>query len=120
MSTSTSDAATQALTLWRGMKDLTVSEQYSSTGGTELAPMSTTCDFKTAVDFCMSANSLIFCIQTKNKLQRGVDLAWISAFPGESEVLFPPLTYLQPTGRRQVVEVDGMRFTIVEVNPTIA
>ena len=39
---------------------------------------------------------------------------------GESEVLFPPLTYMQPTGRRQVVEVDGMRFTIVEVNPTIA
>jgi hypothetical protein len=35
-------------------------------------------------------------------------------------VLFPPLTYLQPTGRRQVIEVDGMVFTIVEVAPTIA
>ena len=33
----------------------------------------------------MSANSLLFCIQTKNKLQRGVDVEWVSAFPGESE-----------------------------------
>jgi len=50
----------------------------------------------------------------------GVDLKWISAFPEESEILFPPLTYLQPTGRRQIAEIDGMHFTIVEVQPTIA
>jgi hypothetical protein len=28
------------------------------------------------------------------------------------------LTYLQPTGRTQVVEINGMRFTIVEVAPS--
>ena len=59
-------------------------------------------------------NNDIFCINT------GVNLEWISAFPEESEILFPPLTYLQPTGRRQTVEIDGMHFTIVEVQPTIA
>ena len=114
------NSAIESMVLWRGMKDLSVSEEYSSQGGTELAPMSTTDDLATAVQFCMSKRSLIFCIQTKNKLQRGVDMWWISAFPGESEILFPPLTYLQPTGRRQIVEIDGMHFTIVEVSPTIA
>jgi hypothetical protein len=81
-------AATEDLTLWRGMKLLSLSDEYISQGGTELAPMSTTTDFATAVDYCMSANSLLFCIQTKNKLQRGVDIEWVSAFPGESEGKF--------------------------------
>ena len=115
--------------------------------GTELAPMSTTSSLRTAVDYSMSKRSLIFCIRTKNKLERGVNLEWISAFSRESETLFPPLTYLQPTGRTQVgcryfpvtycywwiplpltralwlwqeIEVGGMHFTIVEVTATIA
>jgi hypothetical protein len=29
-------------------------------------------------------------------------------------------TYLQPTGRRQVIELDSKRFTVVEVYPTSA
>ena len=48
--------------------------------------------------------------------ERGADVAWLSAFPGEKEVLFPPLTYLSPTGRTQKV---GDRFTIVEVTPRL-
>ena len=36
-------------------------------------------------------------------------LEWISAFSRESETLFPPLTYLQPTGRTQV----GCRYFTV-------
>jgi hypothetical protein len=35
-------------------------------------------------------------------------------------VLYPPLTYMQPTGRSQVVEVDGFHYTIVEVRVTSA
>jgi len=113
-------SATQSKVFWRGMKDLEVTEQFSTEGGTELAPMSTTSELGTAIFYSMSKRSLIFCIQTRNKLQRGVDLEWISAFPNEAETLFPPLTYLQPTGRTQEIEIDGMHFTIVEVNPTIA
>jgi hypothetical protein len=82
--------------------------------------MSTTMDIKTAVDYSISRESLIFKIVSKNKLQRGADLQWVSAFPTEAEILYPPLTYLQPTGRTQVVEVDAYRLTIVEVNPTVA
>ncbi len=57
-------------------------------------------------------------IVTKNALQRGASLSWLSVFPTEEEICFSPLTYLQPTGRKQVVEIKGMRFTIVEVAPS--
>ena len=39
-------------------------------------------------------------------MDRGADLAWCSAFPGEKEFLFPPLTYLKPTGRREEVQTQ--------------
>ena len=46
----------------------------------------------------------------------GAELKWLSAFPGEEEVLFPPLTYLQPTGREQHIDLDGgCSFHVVEV-----
>ena len=52
--------------------------------------------------------------------QYGADLSWISAFPGEAEVCFPPLTYIQPTGRTQDVIVRNKKFHIVEVEPHIS
>jgi hypothetical protein len=52
-------------------------------------------------------------IITENKLQRRADLQRLSAFPNESEVLFPSLTYMQSeaqsTGRKQVADVHGYR-----------
>ena len=40
------------------------------------------------------------------------------AFP-TLQVLFPPLTYLQPTGRVQLVTVGENCFKVVEVTPNI-
>jgi hypothetical protein len=82
--------------------------------------MSTTTDIKTAVSYSISNESLIFRILTRNGLQRGAELQWLSAFPTEEEILYPPLTYLQPTGRTQVIEVGKCKMTIVEVTPTLA
>jgi hypothetical protein len=39
-------------------------------------------------------------------------------FPEEDEILFGPLTFLHPTGNTEVIEVGGIRFTVVEVEPT--
>jgi hypothetical protein len=102
----------------------------------QLAPMSTTTKFRTAAEYSVGdkgGHSLIFKIKTRNNLQRGADLKWLSAFPTEAEILFPPLTYLQPTGSTQQVVVEKYYaknqedtdkeeylFTIVEVTPTIA
>jgi len=113
-------SATEQMVLWRGMKDVEVTEEFITRGGTELGAMSTTSDLGVAIDYSRSRRSLIFKIITENKLQRGADLEWLSAFPNESEVLFPPLTYMQPTGKTQVVEIDGYHFTIVEVRTTTA
>lgn len=41
------------------------------------------------------------------------DIAFLSAFPEERETLYPPLTYLRPTGRQETV-----RFAAGEATPT--
>ena len=113
-------SAVKAQVLLRGMKNVKTSDAFVELGGTELAPMSTTTDIKTATEYSLSDNSLVFYIYTKNSMQRGADIQFLSAFPAEAEVLYPPLTYLQPTGKMQEVTVGGMRFTVVEVEPTVA
>lgn len=62
-------SATSSMISWRGMKNLTTTDEFSEKGGTELAPMSTTDNIETAVEYCMSENSLLFCIKSSNKLQ---------------------------------------------------
>ncbi len=82
--------------------------------------MSTTSNIRNAVAYGMGKNSIIFKIVTRNLLQRGAKLEWLSVFPAEEEILFPPLTYLQPTGRIQVIEIHKCTFSIVEVVPILA
>ena len=48
---------------------------------------------------------------------RGPDISFLSAFPAEKEFLFPPLTYLEPTGDVQKLRVDDATFTVVDVRP---
>ena len=38
----------------------------------------------------------ILWLRSSNFMDRGVDLAWISAYPHEQEFLYPALTYLKP------------------------
>ncbi len=91
----------------------------------QLAPLSTTSDLRTALACSISKKdnssrqSLLFKIVVDNGLQRGADLEWLSMFPAESEVLYPPLTYLQPTGRACLVEVDEYTLTVVEAKPVM-
>ena len=59
--------------------------------------------------------ALLMKIVSKNQLQRGADVSWLSMFPGEDEVLWSPLTFMQPTGREQVIEHDGFKVNINEV-----
>ena len=99
------------------MKNLRVGAAWAKTGGTELAPMSTTTDLKVAVEYSMSESSLLFKIKTKSFMQRGADLEYLSAFPAEKELLYPPLTFLQPTGWSMEHSVGGVKFTVIEVEP---
>ncbi|KAL3923801.1 MAG: hypothetical protein SGPRY_004112, partial [Prymnesium sp.] len=111
----------QVTTLWRGMRNLELAEDFlkENRGGTEIAPMSTTFDIRVAARYGLSQHTLLFKIKVTNILQFGADLQWLSAFPSEAEVVYPPLTYLQPTGKVQVVKVDHLTFTVCEVIPNI-
>jgi hypothetical protein len=42
---------------------------------------------------------------------------FLSAFPGEAEILFPPLTFLKPTGRKLQITHHAVTFTVIEVEP---
>ena len=110
--------------VWRGLRNVKVSEEFMQHGGTELAFMSTTTDLRVAVRYALSRHSLLLRIVAPSFMALGADLQWLSAFPGEAEVLFPPLTYLKPTGRTDRVDAadaDGrpVTFTVIEVTPFI-
>ena len=85
------DEATKTVRLWRGMRNLDVGDKFlaNNTGGTEVAPMSTTTDMRVAVHYGLSAGSLLFLLKVDNFLQYGAELQWLSAFPGEAEVKQP-------------------------------
>ena len=65
-----------------------------------------------------SSASLVLKLRTEDFMERGADLSFLSAFPAEREFLYPPLTYLQPTGEVQKLRVDDATFTVVDVEPT--
>jgi len=116
-------SATAEINLWRGFTDMQVSQEFEANGGSEFAPMSTTTDPEVAVGYAvrkgMTNGSLLMKLKTFNNLQRGAELTWLSVFPGEAETLFPPLTFLQPTGNRQMMEHKGIKLIIVEVTTTL-
>jgi hypothetical protein len=58
-------------------------------------------------------------LRTRSFMQRGADIAFLSAFPGEKEILFAPLTYLRPTGRSMALTFPehAMNVTVIEVEP---
>ena len=115
-----SSEANTMVTLYRGMKDMKVENNFlqAGKGGTELAPMSTTSSLKVAMQYSASENPLLLRLRTKNFMVRGPDISFLSAFPGEQEFLFPPLTYLEPVARStQTLRVDDATFTVIDVEP---
>ena len=98
------------------MRDMRVTADFERRGGSELACMSTTTDIVVALKYSASQASLLLKLRTSSFMDRGADIAFLSAFPGEREVLFPPLTYLKPTKRREVLKLgEGATCTVVEV-----
>ena len=111
--------ANRRVTLWRGMRNVSVADEFLSQGGPEKAPMSTTRELEVAVRYSASACSVLLKLETDSFRERGADLSFLSAFPGEAEVLYPPLTHLAPTSDKQIVKSDGgVEFAVIEVRPT--
>ena len=77
------------------MKDLGLSADFFARGGTEFACMSTSASQAVACDFAASRFPLIFKFVTPDFMSRGADIAFLSVYESEAEVLYPPLTYLR-------------------------
>eukprot|EP00961_Rhodomonas_salina_P099374 1336549-Rhodomonas_salina.1 len=81
--------------LWRGLKNVGISEELERRGGTELALMSTSASLDVACRYAKSARPLIVRCHALG-LGRGCSIKYLSVFPMEDEYLYPPLTYLAP------------------------
>jgi hypothetical protein len=110
------DAGHKQRTLWRGVHGLSLTEGFMDKGGTEFAPMSTSADEKSAVNFAHGgANPMLFKYDTKNSIDRGADIAFLSVYETEAEVLYPPLTYLRFKSM-QKEQVAGTELLVVNVD----
>ena len=98
--------------LWRGMRDRTVTEEFMLKGGVELGCMSTTSDLAVVAGYARSQAPLLLRIKIDNPMEMGADIRWLSMFPGEEEVLFPPLTFLKPMFKQQVRNGVGIVVTV--------
>ena len=106
------------------MRDLQLSPGFLKDGGTEVAPMSTSTDLKVALHYAgldgSAKASLVLKLRTTSFMQRGADIGFLSAFPGEAELCFPPLTHLKPSDKDPVKEtINGKTVIIHEVVPTL-
>jgi len=112
----------QPKSLFRGMRNVMLPADFLRDGGVEIAPMSTTTDIAVAMKYSLSAASVLLRIETSNFMKRGVSVRWLSAFPAEEEILYPPLTFLHAEGEYEHVEhtASGMCWTVVTVKPILA
>ncbi len=102
--------------LWRGMRNIKVSEEFVTYGGVEMAPMSTSYSLDTAIHYASKGDAnIIFRIVSSSFMERGANIEFLSSFPREQECLFPPLTFLSPTGRSQRIGP----MLVVEVTPRL-
>ena len=109
--------------LYRGLHNRTVPAEFLARGGSELGMMSTTTSRRIALGYCArgceSGAFVLLRLCTSSFMERGADISYLSAFPAEEEVLYPPLTYLAPTGHVERLEAgDGATcLTVVDVMP---
>ena len=99
------------------MRNANIPEEFAKLGGTELAPMSTTSSLAVAMKYSASRNAVLLRLVTDSFISRGPDISFLSAFPAEREFLFPPLTYLAPTGNVEKISVGGASWDVVDVKP---
>jgi tRNA A-37 threonylcarbamoyl transferase component Bud32 len=113
---------------WRGLDNMGAEEDFFKEGGTEMGCMSTTEDEAVARNFAKvlgftkegeeQHNPLLLKVETTSHMDCGSDISWLSMYPEEKEVLFPPLTYLKPESMSgQAVGSDPHDCTVITVRP---
>ena len=69
--------------------------------------MSTSESLDIIAAYALSKCPLLFRIKIESPMDRGANIRWLSAYPEEDEVLYPPLTYLQPLLKQPIRGFEG-------------
>ena len=82
-------------------------DAYGCRGGVELGIMSTTTTRGIAVQYsgAEKGRPTIFEIEV-GQVDRGAPLRWVSQYPGEDEIVMPPLSNLEVVGDARMEETD--------------
>ena len=121
---SRSSTVAQPTIFYRGLENMTVSGAFMSAGGTERGCMSTTTNRRVAEEKFAKAgvrpNPLLLKIVTSTSRCVGASVRWLSMYPEEDEMLFPPLTFLRPAGLADEPAecCEGTVITVLTVQPT--
>eukprot|EP00962_Isochrysis_galbana_P052901 scaffold24379_cov122-Isochrysis_galbana.AAC.1 len=117
---------TKATPVYRGLAGKSLPDSFWTAndfgvrGGIEAAFMSTTTDRSVAMGYAEGEAGLLFEMQM-GMVDRGADLAWLSQYPHEKEVLFGPLSGLEVQSIRVEgsVQIVRMQLSINLVSLTI-
>eukprot|EP00960_Hanusia_phi_P065872 766240-Hanusia_phi.AAC.1 len=90
-------------------------DEYGVSGGVELGMMSTTTDMKVALQYATRGDFPTVFEIACGAVDRGASLSFLSQYPEEEEILYPPLSYLELIKKPRTRELEnGM---IVRVLP---
>ncbi|KAJ1482518.1 hypothetical protein T484DRAFT_1803861 [Baffinella frigidus] len=112
--------------VYRGMSGVRLPEafrepdEYGCRGGVELGFLSTSTSKEQALKYidmrkCMPT---LFEIQL-GQVDRGATLRWISQFPGEEEVLLPPLSNLEVVGEPVTIIREGVEVNVCQLRVNV-
>lgn len=107
-----SEAQDESSYLYRGFKDRMPTYDFMRRGGSELATMSTTSSLEVALKYAESASPILLCLKIRNFMERGADVSFCSAFPAESEVVYPPMAFVKPERRLDVENITVIIATV--------
>eukprot|EP01048_Picozoa_sp_COSAG05_P014530 COSAG05_NODE_1656_length_4329_cov_15.816548_4_plen_233_part_00 len=102
---------------WRGIDNMGLSKRFVEEGGTEFACVSTSAARDVALAFANSKLPLVFKFESTDFTSRGADVSFLSVYPAEQEVLYPPLTYLRSMGEPELQDVGSQQILVVTVQP---
>ncbi|EKX33921.1 hypothetical protein GUITHDRAFT_119904 [Guillardia theta CCMP2712] len=105
--------------VWRGVKGMRLPESFLKedglgvSGGVEYGLLSTTTDVGTAIQYAGKGEEPILLEISCGAIDRGASLAFLSQYPGEEEMLFPPLSYLEVLKESRYSMMEGERVKVL-------